>query len=715
MNNGWGISSTIAKLWLIGGVCISQFFTSGVLAYEIAQEQSIDHRLPSYTKNQAKQGAELYRKNCAACHGDKLNNGSTAPPLLGDVFYSRWGGQPVGNLLIYIERRMPPGANGVLDTKQYTDILAYIFMQGGMLAGSEAMSTDIVKLHQEFLPVPASGVIPEEKIEIPPPPSVSVNPLDDISTVTDQMLIDAPASDWLMWRRTYDATGFSPLNNITSENVNNLQVAWTWSMPSGRNITTPLVHDGVLFMYAKGAVIHALDAKTGDLLWRHERVLQGSVAPYLPRAIAIYGDKILFASGDGHVVALDIKTGEKLWDKAVLESNRYFSGGPLVVNGRVLLGTSTASLSGRNFIVALDANTGEEAWRFYTVAQSDDPGGDTWNNLGDAQRSGAGVWTPGSYDPEQGLAFFGTGNTYISAGKLRQLAEGASSNHGLYMNSTLALNPDSGKLAWYYQHLPNDQWNYDWAFERTLVTLPINGKNQKVLLTGGKPAIFDALNVDNGTYQFSFDLGLQNVIESIDPQTGAKKIATNAMPEAGKTRFVCPSSHGARNWMPTALNPQTHILYIPFLENCMKVRPPKPGDLIVGDMGQRAYPRPNSDGNFGGLKAVNLLTQKTLWTDRRRAIPTTGALATAGGLTFMGSLDRTFTAYQQSTGKQRWQVRLNDVPGGGPISFMVDGKQYIAVTTGHSWARNIDGFMAPEIQNPQESNATIWVFELRDQ
>ena len=466
---------------------------------------------------------------------------------------------------------------------------------------------------------------------------------------------------------------------------------------------------------ANGAVINALDAKTGDLLWRYERTLKKNVMPFGLRAIALYKRNIIFPTGDGHVVALDTKTGKMVWEKAVIDPIPYFSGGPLVVKGKVLLGTSTATSSGRNFIVALDANTGEEVWRFYTVAQSGDPGGETWNNLKNTQRSGAGVWVPGSYDPETGLALFGTGNTYGSAGKLRQLAEGASSNNGLYMDSTLALNPDSGKLAWHFQHLPNDQWNYDWAFERTLATLPVNNQMQTVLITGGKPAIFDALNVKDGTYQFSIDLGIQNVIESIDPQTGAKQIAENAIPAEGISRFVCPSSHGARNWMPTALNPHTNILYIPFLENCMKVRPPKPGDLIVGDMGQKAYPRPDSDGNFGGLKAIDLKTRKTLWTNRRRAIPTTGILATAGGLTFMGSLDRTFVAYQENTGEARWQVRLNDVPGGGPISFMVDGKQYIAVTTGHSGAKNIDGFIAPEIQNPQETNATVWVFELPDQ
>lgn len=238
-------------------------------------------------------------------------------------------------------------------------------------------------------------------------------------------------------------------------------------------------------------------------------------------------------------------------------------------------------------------------------------------------------------------------------------------------------------------------------------------QKKKVLLTGGKLGIFDALQLDNGNYQYSFDLGLQQVVTKFDPSTGAKTIAVDAIPESGKTIFTCPSSHGARNWMPTAFSPKTATLYIPFMESCMKVRDPLPGDFTFGGLGQIAYPRPDSDGNFGGVRAVNPITGKTLWSDRRRAIPATGILATAGDLVFAGYLDREFIAYEAASGKILWRAGLNDVPSGGPISFMVDGKQYVAVITGHGDHRNFDrSFASPEIKVPDEVTATIWVFAL---
>ena len=271
----------------------------------------------------------------------------------------------------------------------------------------------------------------------------------------------------------------------------------------------------------------------------------------------------------------------------------------------------------------------------------------------------------------------------------------------------MALDVNTGALKWHFQHLPNDLWNYDWAFERTVVDLPVAGTMKRVVVTGGKQGIFDGLEVENGKYQFSIDMGLQNTVESVDPNTGIKSLVKSTIPEYGKTRFACPSSHGVRNWMPTAYNDKSKVLYIPFLESCMKIN---------GDLSQKSYPRPDSDGNFGGLHALDLNTRETLWTVRRRGIPTTGVLATENGLIFAGFIDRMFSAYDANNGKLLWQARLNDIPTAAPISFMVGEKQYIAVTTGHGefYAKNIDFFLSPEIKNPEEASQTLWVFSLPD-
>jgi alcohol dehydrogenase (cytochrome c) len=420
---------------------------------------------------------------------------------------------------------------------------------------------------------------------------------------------------------------------------------------------------------------------------------------------------------DGHVIALNAKSGKVSWDKAIVDPAKMrFSGGPVIADGKILLGTSTGSTTrGHNFIVALDGKTGDELWRRYTVALPGEPGGDTWNDIDASLRTGAGVWTPGSYDPDSNVAFFGTGNNYFNA-PLRKPARGASSNDALYTDSTLALDARTGKLVWHFQHLPNDRWNYDWAFERLTAELPVGGTTQKVVFAAGKLGIFDVMRAADGRYLSSVDMGLQTVIDSIDARTGAKHIVPAAIPEDGKTVSVCPSAHGARNWMPTAFNAQTRVLYIPYIDSCMKLRDPRPADATSASVEVSSHPRPGSDGNFGGLQAMDMTTGKTLWTQRQRAVPTTGVLATAGELVFAGFLDRLFAAYDAQTGKERWRARLNDVPSAAPVSFMIDGRQYVAVITGHGqgFARNIDTFIAPEIINPQENHATLWVFALPD-
>ena len=675
---------------------------------------ALDTDLPGYTYEQAQLGRAVYKQSCELCHGANLNDGSS-PPITGDLFYSIWGGRSAGELLQYIETEMPTGSPGTLDSKQYRQVLAYMFQVGGFPARDGELSQNPDEYDAARLPIPSGGRISADIVVIPAPPDPRANPLDKITRVSSQTLAQAPAGDWLMWRRTYDAKGFSPLTNIRAKNVTDLKVAWAWTMPDGRNISTPLVHDGVMFMYGAGSLVYAFDAVTGDILWRYEREKKwNSPRSFGPRAISIYNDKIILTTDDGHIVALNVKTGKVEWDKSVLSATTlWFSAGTLVADEKILIGTATASAPGMNFIAAFDVHTGDELWRFHTIPQDGQQGGDSWNGVAAGQRQGAGVWVPGSYDPESNLVFFGTGNTYRPQ-LLRILAEGAVSNDGLYTNSTLALDIDTGKLKWHFQHLPNDQWNYDWAFERTVVVLPVNGVHKKVVITGGKQAIFEALQVSNGEYHFSIDTGLQTVIKAIEPLTGTKRIAANVLPEKNQTRFVCPDSLGARNWQPTSFNSETNTLFTPYRESCMKIRSPLlPGDTPHGLFGQKPYPTPDSDGNFAGLRAINLESKEILWSTRKRAELSTGVLATAGGLIFSGSRDRVFSAYDQSDGTELWQVRLNGVPSGGPISFMVEGKQYIAVTTGDS-----EGFgeynLGEGDQNPKKSSATIWVFKLRD-
>jgi alcohol dehydrogenase (cytochrome c) len=370
---------------------------------------------------------------------------------------------------------------------------------------------------------------------------------------------------------------------------------------------------------------------------------------------------------------------------------------------------------GGQFIVALDAETGKEAWRFATIARPGEPGGESWNGLPLEQRNGGSVWVPGSYDPALNLAFFGPAPTY-DTGPLRDpVNRPGITNDALYTNATVAINPDTGKLVWHFQHQPNDQWDFDWSFSRVIFTMNVGGTPKKVVATAGKTAIFEVVEADTGKYVSSMDLGLQDVVVKIDPRTGAKTINPRLVPGGGDPVTVCPHAGGAKSWIPESLNPTTRALFVPLVESCMDLTPVEAGGRGSLSTGVRwtLRPRPDSDGRYGRLQAINLETGRTLWTHRQRAPLSSGVLATAGGVVFAGGLDRVFAAYDDATGAELWRMRLNDVPNSAPISFMANGRQYIALTVGNGGAQAATfPALVPEIQNPPDRGAALWVFEL---
>jgi alcohol dehydrogenase (cytochrome c) len=394
------------------------------------------------------------------------------------------------------------------------------------------------------------------------------------------------------------------------------------------------------------------------------------------------------------------------------------TGGPLAARGKIMIGTTATGVGaapGGPQILGLDAETGRIAWRVHTIAQAGQPGGDSWNGVPVQQRSGASVWTPGSYDPRLGLAYFGTGNTYDTGPLVKPLGKPGVTNDALYTNSTLAIDPDTGKMVWHFQHHPNDQWDLDWAFERQLIRLPVGGETRTVALTAGKLGIYEGLDAQTGRFLFAIDLGLQNLVTAIDPVTGAKTIDTSLTPGDGQVKMVCPHAAGARNWLPASYNPATKTVIVPMVEACMDLFPVPGGGrggLSTGvNLGVR--PRPDSDGNYGRLQAINLETRKTLWTTRQRAPQTSGVLATAGGVMFAGSLDRFVRAYDSANGKVLWQARLGDVSSSPPITYAVNGRQYVAFIAGQG-GFHVGSYapLVPEIKLPTERAASVWVFEL---
>ena len=674
----------------------------------------------TYTAGQAAAGKTDYAQKCGSCHGRNLSGSEFATPLNGNAFSLNWGGKSAGALFTFIKTRMPPTAAGSLSPESTAGLVAYLLQVNGTKAGDAPLTTDaavLASLRIARNPVsPAPPMMPLSPLSPPVPKVFMPNPLDEITTVTDAMLRKPAAGDWLLWRRTYDDQGFSPLTQITRQNVGELRVSWAWTLPTGRNETTPLVHDGVLFVASWGDNIQALNAASGELLWQYSRSMPAEARLSVRRNFAIFGDRLYVPTSDDHVVALDVKTGSVVWDMPVANYKEGWqtTGGPLVAKGKILQGVVGQSPGG-GAVVALDAETGKEAWRFHTIARPGEDGGESWNGLPLEKRNGASVWTAGSYDPQLNLAFFGVGQTYDTGPLLHSVNRPGITNDSLYTDSTLALDPDTGKLAWYFQHVRNDQWDLDWAFEQQVLQLPVNGVPRKLVVTSGKMGIIEAMDAATGKYQFSKDLGLQNVISHIDPATGDKSINPEVVVGDGKPHTICPHPGGGREWIATSYNPTTKVLYVPMVESCMDLIPAGPGERgnLSSGYNWTIRPRPDTDGKYGRTEAINLETRAVLWTDRQRAPGTTCLLATAGGVVFSGSLDRYLRAYDDTSGKLLWEVRMNDVPSSCPISYSVKGRQYVAMVVGNGGIETQTfPTLVPEIQNPQANASSIWVFEL---
>jgi alcohol dehydrogenase (cytochrome c) len=537
-------------------------------------------------------------------------------------------------------------------------------------------------------------------------------PLDKLTPVTEEMLRNPPPGDWLHWRRTYDGWAYSPLTQINRKNVKDLKVAWEFSMTSSGdsvNETTPLVHDGVMFLWNYDERIQALDAKTGTLLWQFDYTLPSDY-PKLPdtyrvkRSLAIGGDKLIVPTIDMHVIALDIKTGKKVWDIATddYKSQRTYNSGALVVKDKVIVGAGNCgpgtanprgskvagySPPGGCFITGHDLATGKELWRFNTIAHHDEPGGDTWNNLPDDKRAGGAIWVAGQYDPELNLTYWGTG----SPSPWSTVTRGTFDAKGLYMNSTLALNPDTGKLVWYYQHIGADPYDMDYAFERIIAPVTVQGESHKAVITVGKPGIFEAMDAATGKFLFAVDPGAQNVATAIDPVTGVKTLLPEP-PPPGVTR--CPGNLGARSFPAGSYSPSTNRYYLPIVDTC------------TGKMGDTP----------ARFLALDLNTQKFAWDIRNRVPQTSAVLTTAGGLVFAATPDRYFRAFDDRDGKVLWQSsRMNDIPNAFPITYMVDGKQYIAMPVGNPGDSGNSAVraVAPELGAVRGAKSTVlWVWEL---
>ena len=515
----------------------------------------------------------------------------------------------------------------------------------------------------------------------------------DFEPVTDAMLADPDPADWLHWRRTLDGWGYSPLDQIDRDNVHQLGLAWSWTMAPGIAQATPLVYDGVMYLPSPLNVVQALDAVTGDPIWEYRKSFESSPDDSFrarTRSIAIYDDKIYMNTNDAHIVALDARTGEVVWDHTVADTRlgyRYTSG-PIVVDGRIIAGMTGCERykDGTCFISAHDAQTGAELWRTSTIAQPGDPGGDTWGDLPATFRAGGDAWIPGSYDPATGLTYWSTSQAKPWA-RLSRGTEG----DALYTNSALALDPETGRLEWYYQFVPGETHDLDDVFESVL----IDHRGRRSLFKMGKLGILWELDRATGAFVAAHDLGYQTLVD-VAPETGRATYRPGTIPELGQELEFCPDFQGIRNWRASAYHPGTGMLYIPIHPTCVRgtfsevAREPHPtGDFYyygnprwTGWQSAGRLPHPKSPDHDGHLVAMDIDTGEVRWRHSTRLRSLAAALTTAGGLVVTADGDRYLYIMDVETGDVLFRPRFPSPPQGFPITYAVDGRQYLAVPVG---------------------------------
>ncbi len=542
----------------------------------------------------------------------------------------------------------------------------------------------------------------------------------DYTPVTDERLRSPNPDDWLMYRGTYDSWGYSPLDQITTGNVSRLVPVWSLStgVISGHQ-SPPIVNDGVMFVTTPEDQVLAVDARSGDLLWRHRRQLPDDAlrAHWTNRGVGLYGDRVYFTTHDAFVVALDAGTGEVEWEASVADyrTGYYMTMAPLIANGKVLVGASGGERGIRGFVAAYDANSGEEVWRSHTVPGPGEPGNETWP--GDTWRTGgASIWITGSFDPELNLTYWGTGNPGPWIGDQRP-------GDNLYTNSVVAFDADTGELKAYHQYHHNGSWDWDEVSAPLLIDVSRGGRTIKSLVHPARNGYLwllereaDAINfVDANPYVD------QNVFASIDPVTGRPEYNQERKPGTNKPATFCPSLWGGKDWPPAAYSPQTGYLYIPANENlCSTIVGReveyRPGAGYTGATSQ-VFVADGAD-HLGELQAWDLSTGEQVWTHEFPESQNWGPiLTTGGGLVFSGGThDRYFRAFDARTGDVLWEQRTNSGVIGVPSSFAIDGVQYIAVQSGwgvdaQGMQRAVNQHLDRNIQVPQ--GGVIWVFALQ--
>lgn len=667
-----------------------------------------------FSEAQVAAGLAAFQTNCSeGCHQNDMRGSGPIAALRGPAFTSVWNNRPVAELIATMRGAMPPTNVGGLPLQTYVDLAAFILSANGGQISEQSLQANSAALINQFTTAgpPANFAVPLAGPEQKGPVGVTIaGEVPNYIPVTDAMLQNPNPADWLMLRGNQKAWSYSALDQINPGNIKSLSLKWVWALGSdGANQLSPLVYDGIMYIFNPGNLIQALDAASGELIWEHS--LGGRSGNM--RGIAIYEDKLIVNTPDAHIVALSPRNGEMIWSTLIGEGFGN-SSGPLVADGKVFtgMGNCLRFREEKCFVSAYDVNDGSLLWKFDTVAKAGTKGGDTWGGIDDMFRAGNDTWITPSYDPELNTVFIGVSQPkpWMPVSRGMTVFDDA-----LYSNSTLALNADTGALRWHYQHVPGEVFDLDEVFERMLVDLD----GEKLVFSTGKHGILWKLNRETGKYRGHKETVLQTAFSYFNPETGRPQYRADIIESGfGDWLEVCPSSAGGKNWHAMSFHPGTASIVIPLSQSCLRQRATEL-EFVEGGGGAAVnrewFPMPGTDNKLGKVAAFDARTLQELWSLEQEATFMTGVLTTAGNIAFVGDMDRRFRALDVNNGDILWETRLGTSVQGFPVSFSVNGKQYIAISTGLGGGspRIVPSRLTPDIHYPNTGNA-LYVFALPD-
>jgi quinohemoprotein ethanol dehydrogenase len=540
-------------------------------------------------------------------------------------------------------------------------------------------------------------------------PAVEAAPLVDSERIVKA---DANPGEWLTHGRTYDEQRFSPLTQITDKNVSELGLAWYADLPTRRGIeTTPLMANGKLYVTGSWSHVYTYNAKSGELLWHYDPKVPKDYSIHaccdvVNRGAALWGDKVYVGSLDGRLIALDRDTGEVAWevDTRINTTDSYtITGAPRIVNGKVIIGNGGAEMSVRGYVTAYDAETGKQAWRFFTVPGNPADGfedetqewiattwsGDWWNN----GKGGGTAWDSFAFDPELNLLYIGVGNGASWNQKVRSPQGG----DNLFVSSIVAVDADTGEYAWHYQTTPGDHWDYTASQHMILADIEMGGAQRKVLMQAPKNGFFYVLDRATGELLSARKYIPINWATHVDLETG-RPVEAPGVRDSREGLPIVPGPSGGHNWHPMSFNPDTGYVYIPakidsgvYVDDFSATTRDTVWNLnfsiekIVGmpdELSLQERAAAALDGSQALLLAIDPATSEEVWRKSRGFYSGSGLLTTAGNLLFQGDLDNAFSAFAADTGKELWSDAVQGGVMASPITYTVDGEQYVAVVQG---------------------------------